>query len=92
MLKIREMYRNPSSREHRIACFLIGLCISATSSVFLILANELWYALLIVPSIMGLSQVCAECMQDRMQLRGTGIAACAAANLLVLAIFIILFG
>lgn len=93
MLKIKEMYRNPPFHEHRIVCFLIGACLAATGSVLLIFAGEAGYALLLIPSVIGFSQVFANhTKKRRMRLGGTCVAACAAANVLVLAVFIILFG
>ena len=92
MLKIREMYKSPPPSEHYFACLLAGASVAVTSSVFLIVAGEAYYVLLIVPAILAISLTYARHLQTKgVRLRGRGAMACTMVNLMVLAVLIMLF-
>jgi hypothetical protein len=93
VLKIREMYKSPPSSEHYSACFLAGVCVATTASAFPAVAGNADYALLIVPAILAISLLFARRMRRKgMHLKGEGVAACAAVNLMVLIVLLILSG
>lgn len=91
MLKIREMYKSPSSREHYLAYLFAGTCIAITCSVLLIAIGGSDFTLVAAPAIAGISLVCArQARKNGVRLKSRYAIACTAANLAVLVVFIIL--
>lgn len=93
MLKIKEMYRRPPARGLYPTCFLIGVCLAATSSVFLIGVGKASYAPFLAPLVIGFALVWGRhALKNRMQIECLKVATlCATANLMMLAVFILLF-
>jgi hypothetical protein len=93
VLKIREMYKSPPSSEHYLACFLTGVCVATTASTLLAVAGNADYALLIAPAILAISLLLARRMRGKgTHLKSEEVATCAAVNLMVLIVLIILSG
>ena len=91
MLKLREMYKSPSSRDHYVSWLLTGVCLATTSSLVLVAASEAWYALLVAPAIAWISMAFARRMRrNRMRFKSRSALAFTVINLAVFFAFVLL--